>query len=142
MSFVLLSRKFARFVLGHPVPIVFRTWIKDTLNPDESYFNTLARITNLKKVRGLNEFIVNTSNTLDTIHDICLRAVKWKSSSNQCFGIYVREVCHLTLQDFLEIYQQKPNCFAANKFNLDVDPKPILFLARHLSPFKYFSISP
>ena len=72
MSFVLLSRKFARFVLGHPVPIAFRSWIKDTLNPDESYFNTLARITHLKRVQGLNDFKVNTSNTLDT-HEILVK---------------------------------------------------------------------
>ena len=48
----------------------------------------------------------------------------------------------MSLEDLKHVYSEnmlkstgEQDCFVANKFNLEVDPRPILSLARYLSPF-------
>ena len=42
---VILSRKFAKFALSHPIAQNLKEWTKDMEIPDEEFFPTLARIT-------------------------------------------------------------------------------------------------
>ena len=65
-----------------------------------------------------------------------LRYVKWESDTVRCHGKFIRHVCHLAIDDLLDIQKniRGRNCLLANKFNLNVDPKPVLYLSRLLSP--------
>ena len=147
---VILSRHFSKFVLEHPVSIEFRNWIKNTYIPEESYFQTLVRISNITfdnngKISSVNQ---NLDNSFDYTHGSCLRYVKWRSQLmnktikrklRKCYGHYVREVCHLALADYnqLLLHYQKighNQCFVANKFNLKLDIRPVLYIARNQSP--------
>ena len=54
-----------------------------------------------------------------------------------CFGEVIRSICHLALEDYNQIINET-TCFVANKFNIDVDVRPILNITRNLSPIKDF----
>ena len=54
-----------------------------------------------------------------------------------CFGEVIRSICHLALEDYNQIMNET-TCFVANKFNIDVDVRPILNITRTLSPIKDF----
>ena len=147
---VILSRLFSKFVLEHPVSIEFRNWIKNTYIPEESYFQTLVRISDVIFDSDGKIFTVtqNLDNSFDFTHASCLRYVKWRSqlmnrtikkNLRKCYGHYVREVCHLALPDYNQLllhYQKigKHQCFVANKFNLKLDIRPVLYIARNQSP--------
>ena len=55
----------------------------------------------------------------------------------KCFGKVIRSICHLALEDYNQI-MNKTMCFVANKFNLDVDIRPIHMITRNLSPLRDF----
>ena len=147
---VILSRNFSKFVLEHPVSITFRNWIKDTYIPEESFLNTLVRISNVtmifdndKMSTTISKVTQNMDNSFDTTHGTCLRFVKWifdpEGRFRRCYGRIVREVCHLALGDYYLLRRQfrktgKNECFVANKFNSKVDIRPVLYIARNQSP--------
>ena len=118
---------------------------KDTAVPEESYLQTLVRITKIdKKGSRIIKVEQNLDTSFDTTHDTCLRYAKWYYWTNheKCHGVYIRLVCHLALEDYNEILDHfaisrnshKNACFMLNKFNLEVDPRPVLYLARMQSP--------
>ena len=145
---VILSRNFTKFILEDSVSKSFRKWIKDTAVPEESYLQTLVRITKInKKGSKIIKVEQNLDKSFDTTYDACLRFAKWSSyywsNYQKCHGVYIRLVCHLALEDYNEILEHfaitrnDPNknaCFMLNKFNLEVDLRPVLYLARLHSP--------
>ena len=142
---VILSREYTNFILNHPVPIALRHWMKETLVPDESYFPTLARISYMSQEDfgsnfwKLNQISINK--TFDTKHQTCHRYSLWApyAPENQtCYGRYVNYNCVFAMQDLKEILKDpnKRKCLVANKFDLDVDSRPVCYLARMLSPIK------
>ena len=85
MREVVLSRNYSRFCLQHPVARSFRTWIKNTAIPDESYFQTLSRISDIVVQDNDSAEILNVTQNFDTdwdttVHGICLRYTKWAIS--------------------------------------------------------------
>ena len=85
MREVVLSRNYSRFCLEHPVARSFRTWIKNTAIPDESYFQTLSRISDIVVQDNDSAEILNVTQNFDTdwdttVHGICLRYTKWAIS--------------------------------------------------------------
>ena len=102
------------------------------------------RITQIdKKGSKIIKVEQNLDKSFDTNHNACLRYAKWYYWTNheKCHGVYIRLVCHLALEDYNEILEQyssnnthKNACFMLNKFNLEVDPRPVLYLARLHSP--------
>ena len=85
MREVVLSRNYARFCLEHPVARSFRNWIKNTAIPDESYFQTLSRISDKVVHNNDSAEILNVDQNFDTnwdttTHGICLRYTKWSIS--------------------------------------------------------------
>ena len=95
--YVLISREFTTFLLENPIAQNFRHWIKDTSASDESYIQSLARI---QDIYGLGSFIYFNENTNDTF---CLRSVIRNYSEIDCYGKFVRGVCHLTLEDLITV---------------------------------------
>ena len=95
--YVLISREFTKFLLENPIAQKFRHWIKGTSVSDESYIQSLARI---KDIYGLGSFIYFNENTNDTF---CLRSVIWNYSEIDCYGKFVRGVCHLALEDLITV---------------------------------------
>ena len=119
--------------------------MKETLVPDESYFPTLARISNMSQEDFGSHFwnvSQNFDKSFDTRHKTCHRYSQWEG---KCHGGYVYHYnCVFAMEDFKEILMDpnKRNCLVANKFNLDVDPRPVCYLARMLSPLKpYLNIT-
>ena len=129
----------ADFVLNHPIPKALRHWMKQTLVPDESYFPTLARISNISQEDFLGSRIwkvsQNFNKSLDTTYEICLRYTKW-AWDGKCYGKIKHYNCVFAMEDYNEILEDPKNrtCLIANKFNLNVDPRPVFHLARNLSP--------
>ena len=85
MREVVLSRNYSRFCLENPVARSFRTWIKNTAIPDESYFQTLSRISDIVVQDNDSAEILNVTQNFDTdwdttVHGICLRYTKWAIS--------------------------------------------------------------
>ena len=78
---VVLSRNYSRFCLEHPVAKSFRNWIKHTKIPDESYFQTLSRISDIVSHNNdsteVFDVTQNVDKYFDTSHGICLRYTKW-----------------------------------------------------------------
>ena len=79
---VVLSRNYSRFCLEHPVARSFRNWIKDTKIPDESYFQTLSRISDIVAPNNNSMEFFNVTQNLDsnfktTVGGICPRYTKW-----------------------------------------------------------------
>ena len=150
---VILSREYTNFILNHPVPTELRFWMKGTLVPDEHYFPTLARISNMSQEdfgSHLWKVSQNCDKSFDTRHETCHRYSQWGPNSDgaketdRCYGRYNNYNCVFAMQDLKEILKDpnKRNCLVANKFNLDVDPRPVCYLARMLSPLKpYLNIT-
>ena len=151
---VILSREYTNFILNYPVPIALRHWMKETLIPDESYFPTLARISYMSQ-EDFSYYLWKFSQnyfdeSFDTRHKTCHRYSQWGPNSDgaketdRCYGRYNNYNCVFAMQDLKEILKDpnKRNCLVANKFNLDVDPRPVCYLARMLSPLKpYLNIT-
>ena len=82
------------------------TFLKDTAVPEESYLQTLVRISNIQR-NGLKIINVtqNFDKSFDTTHGIYLRYAKWYHADSpvKCHGTYIHQVCHLALEDFNEI---------------------------------------
>ena len=77
---VILSRNFTKFILEDSVSKSFRKWIKDTAVPEESYLQTLVRITKInKKGSKIIKVEQNFDKSFDTTYDACLRFAKWQS---------------------------------------------------------------
>jgi hypothetical protein len=65
----------------------------------------------------------------------CSRYTLWEGSSQkQCHGQTIREICHLSIYDLSAALTSK--CFVANKFDFDIDSRPIMCLSRKFSPFQ------
>ena len=141
-----LVKKFYQIHLGR-LSKSFRKWIKDTAVPEESYLQILVRITKINKKRSKIIKVEHFDKSFDTTYDACLRFAKWSSyywsNYQKCHGVYIRLICHLALEDYNEILEHfaitrnDPNknaCFMLNKFNLEVDLRPVLYLARLHSP--------
>ena len=68
---------------------------------------------------------------------LCSRYSLW-GSEHQCHGQLIRSNCNLAQEDLKHIYKKnlmkngKPDCFIANKFNIDVDTKAIICVVRRL----------
>ena len=63
---VILSKEFAKFVITHPVPQALREWLKDVQIPDEEFFSTLARITEINHDEKSDTYsVVQNKNNLD-----------------------------------------------------------------------------
>ena len=136
---VLISRDYTDFILNHPVPRALRHWMKETLVPDESYFPTLARISNISHDNVGSSLLwkvsQNFNKSFDTTYEMCLRYTKW-AWDGKCHGKISHYNCVFAMEDYCELLQDPKNktCLIANKFNLDVDPRPVFYLARNLSP--------
>ena len=67
---------------------------------------------------------------------LCSRYSLWRAE--RCYGQLIRSNCNLAQEDLKHIYQEnmmkngKPDCFIANKFNIDVDAKAIICVVRRL----------
>ena len=138
---VILSREYTNFILNHPVPTALRFWMKETLVPDEHYFPTLARISNMSQEDFGSHFwkvSQNYDKSFDTRHETCHRYSQW---GGKCHGRNIHYNCVFAMEDFKELLKDpnKRNCLVANKFNLNVDPRPVNYLARILSPIKAYS---
>ena len=72
---MVISRQFSEFVLKHPVAQTLREWTKDMEIPDESFFSTLARITNITQDGKSGNFTVlqNHINELKLNEGLCPR---------------------------------------------------------------------
>lgn len=149
---VILSRNFSTFVLTHPVAKTFREWTKDMEIPDEEFFATLARITNVAKIdKEDGNYLVKQTHVkaLPIKAGLCTRITLWDTAEDyRCYGQTIRNICHLSSRDLdfvmqknvlvkdgVEEEEERQDCLVANKFNLEVDAEPILSLARSLSPF-------
>ena len=119
--------------------------MKETLGPDESYFPTLARISYMSQEDFGSNFWkldqISINKTFDTKHQTCHRYSLWAPyapKNQKCYGRYINYNCVFAMQDLKEILKDpnKRKCLVANKFSLDVDSRPVCYLARMLSPIK------
>lgn len=156
---VVLTRKFANFILHHPVAVGFRRWCDDMLIPDESFYSTLVHIKKISMKEGINErnisYEQSTSTLLDLIEDTyiveqdrearklgcangyCIRRSLWDYA--ECKGQLRREICNLSVEDLPVAVNQpcerRPGwypSFFINKLDLDVDPLAVQCLAQHV----------
>ena len=140
---VFLSREFADFSVHHEVSQHFRIWLSFTCIPDESYFNTLARIEHIEDL-GNNYYnlTLNLYDNVGMVKGLCPRFSFWDYTEYDCKGHYSRNICHISFEDLVNFYHRNTlengdqDCYVINKVNLEVDVKPIHYLAQHLSTFK------
>ena len=56
----------------------------------------------------------------------------------ECTGQFIREVCHLAMDDMKEVYKRnamddgRQNCFLVNKFDSNIDNNAIICAARRI----------
>jgi hypothetical protein len=55
---VILSKQFSKFVISHPVSKSFCEWTKDIGMPDESFFASLAQITEITQDKNTGNYSV------------------------------------------------------------------------------------
>ena len=66
-----------------------------------------------------------------------------KIPHRHCKGKFIRQICHLSIEDLKAIDKQnrmpdgRPNCFIANKFDFNVDSGAIICMARRLHSQEY-----
>lgn len=144
---VFISRTFANFALHHDVSQRFRLWLSFTEVPDESYFQSLSRIQRIEIVNSDYKVTLDTKNYQENemyLPGLCPRFSNMANrlQNYSCTGIFVRSLCHLSFQDlkdFLKRNQLKngdQHCYIGNKFDIDVDVKPIQYLAQLFSSFQ------
>ena len=142
-----MSRHFAEFALHHEVSQRFRLWLSFTEVPDESYFPTLARVKGIQKVGSDYKVTLYTKHNEESemyLPGLCPRFSNMANRLKRwtCTGKFVRSLCHLSfedLQDFFKRNQLKiggQHCYIGNKFDLDVDIRPIQYLAQLFSSFQ------
>ena len=49
---VILRRDMVDFLINHPISLVFRQYIQDIKIPDEHFYATLIRVTNIQQVNS------------------------------------------------------------------------------------------
>ena len=60
------------------------------------------------------------------VRGLCQRISLWRYGA--CKGEEIRQICHLSTEDLKEVDKRnqmrdgRPNCFIANKFDINVDP--------------------
>ena len=75
-------------------------------------------------------------NKKPNVPGLCQRISLWRYE--QCKGQELRQICHLATEDLKEVDKRnrmrdgKPNCFIANKFDIDIDPGAIICMARRI----------
>ena len=145
MKNAFMSREFAHFALHHEISQQFRIWLSFTQAPDLTYFATLSRIQNIKET-GQHQFKLtqdlqekrekNLNNLFMYPNGLCPR-YSFAKHQKTCFGQIRRFLCVFSMEDlniYLDTRFQK--CYVINRFLLEVDARPIQFLAKLLSSFK------
>ena len=129
---IILSRKSAKFYLETELGKSFLDWCKDVIFPEEVFFATLTRVDKSKYF---------TDNIIEQIHvkrphtyPICARKTLWNYATKNCYGQSKRWMCNLGLRDLVQAFVEP--CLFVNKFDLLVDPRPVMCLRDYLTPSK------
>ena len=68
---------------------------------------------------------------------LCSRSSLWREK--QCHGELIRSICHLAQDDLKILYKEnllkngQPDCFIANKFNIEIDSTAPICVTRRLN---------
>ena len=68
-----------------------------------------------------------------------------KGFRNKCKGKMIKFICHLSTEDLVlfdkenRLEDGRPNCFVANKFDVEVDPSAIICNARRVLAQEYMN---
>ena len=104
-------------------------WSQDITFPEEIFFATLVRI-NTKKY--MQTGIVEQDHTKKAKqYPLCPRRTLWNYATKNCFGQSKRWMCNLSLKDLVEAQEQP--CLFINKFDLNVDSRPITCLREYFT---------
>ena len=143
MKNVFVSRQFAEFAIYHDISQQFRIWLSFTNFPDESFFQSLARVKEIQEISPNNYNLTLDLRDVNKpyIPGLCPRYSNWSFFGLPCDGKYIRYICHITFKD-LKVHLKRnqldngdQNCYVINKVNVEVDTKPIHYLAQQLSSF-------
>ena len=147
MKNAFLSREFASFAIHHEVTQHLRIWLSFTQAPELVYFPTLSRIEGINETGVSQDLVEKRARNLNNLFmypdGLCPRYSVFVNKGvpaeqkRTCFGQFRAKVCVFTLED-LNIYfnTRFQKCYVINRFLLDVDARPIHFLAKILSSFK------
>ena len=71
-----------------------------------------------------------------SIPSLCPRKTLWNYATEYCYGQNRRWMCNLGFRDLNQIYSpHQPRCLFINKFDLNVDSRPVLCLREHFTKF-------
>ncbi|XP_068092983.1 N-acetyllactosaminide beta-1,6-N-acetylglucosaminyl-transferase-like [Hyperolius riggenbachi] len=112
-AYVALTREFTKFVLEDQRAVDLLKWSKDTYSPDEHYWVTLNRISDVPGSMPDGEWEGD------------LRAIKWKDMNDHggCHGHYIRDICIYGIGDLQWLLNS--NSIFANKFELKSYPPTV-----------------
>ena len=102
--------------------------------PEEIIFATLARI---NKQQFLDTgIVVQNHDKRSRTYPLCPRKTLWNYAIEYCYGENRRWMCNLGFRDLNQIYSSnQPSCLFINKFDLNVDSRPVLCLREHFTKF-------
>ena len=110
---------------------------------DLTCFYSLARIKDFQEISPHNYNITLDLVDVDRpyIPGLCPRYSNWSFFGLPCDGKIIRWICHITLKD-LKVHLKRnqldngdQHCYVINKVDVNVDTKPIHYLAQQLSSF-------
>ena len=79
----------------------------------------------------------NEVKKIPMVPGLCSRSSLWMDK--QCHGELIRSICHLAQDDLKILYKEnllkngQPDCFIANKFNIEIDPTAPICVTRRLN---------
>ena len=116
-----LPRHFVHFLLHHPVAQTFLNWSRDMFIPEETAFQTLATVSNVRLLNN-NEWVMEQDMVPLSVNH--LQFSIWNTKSRfepgfQCHGQWRNNVCVWSLLDLPFILSQ--NKLVVNKFRSDMD---------------------
>ena len=107
-----------------------------------SYICSLARIKEVEEISPQHYNItLDLQNRVQFIDGLCPRYSNWFDLKLGCDGKFVKTICHISLQD-LKVHLKRnqlgngdQHCYVINKVDVEVDTRPIHYLAQQLSSF-------
>ena len=107
------------------------------------YIFSLARVQNVEEI-GPQQYNI-TLDLQDRVpypEGLCPRFSNWADLHIKCSGKFVRSICHMNLEDLKDHLlrnrvenSQDQHCYVINKMDIEVDTRPIHYLAQQLSSF-------
>ena len=127
MTESIISRDTCDFLLKNQVAMEFREWLQDIKAPEEFFYATLARV-DRQSALDLDRKVYMDPD-VDTTQGICPRYSNW--NPDLCHGKMKRWICNFSIGDLPRAINSQ--CLWMNKFDLSVDPRPIICMHEYLT---------